>query len=588
MDNILRLPQRQQSTVDFHFHVYEIHSRKPRKMFPPRRCINSVVRNINASIFCRGDYVAVRFVSSNSIGGGGGGRAPRTFTTNNHLSKFIVVDKGMTTTKNHYFSTSGTEDGAPTRQSSYQVLLQHLTHSTRSLGVWEGIDSLHTTTATTSLWESIHELPEIKAVSSALQQILEIDPSLSSSTLIIHRQYQTAITALERAIQIFGSYRPGGKEQMASYALLVEFQNRSNQYDACRATLNELLAVYKSNNDESEAVYMNDIVQIATAKVLWYQGHHAAAKEICDALVEENRPVSVVARTGQAMTRLLLVTTLDDVFSVRDPFRMSIRRLEQMVHPSATVLAAAYLNMGIAEMVWAETVSKFNDVDAPLDAAMRNWKQGITILTRGELAGSNIYNATKLRKGQTKDSPLRSMLHARLLCNMAYGMLHMNHHADYVSQALEYASESLAIYDAMNKHNNDTNKASDESGEASGRINYDKEGLGRALSVAGTCFHLNGTAVPAQGLFQSSLDKISVNFSTLSTRATPLQLVEQSDTYERYSDLCLDWEEREGDAKQLREKANDIHAKLLPDGWKDKTSIHGSLWFWTGATMQRH
>jgi hypothetical protein len=492
------------------------------------------------------------------------------------------------TIKHHCFSTKTDTTGSISNDSealngnhSYQLLLQHITHSTRSLGVWEGVDSLYSTPQQ-SLWESIRELPEIETVSNALKQIQQVDPLSTSSILIIHTQYKIAITALERAIQIFGSYRPGGKEQLASYALLSEFQNRYNQYESCHATLQELLSVHKSSSDSSEDMSVLDMVQIAIAKLFWYQGKHADGKAICDTLVDEERTVGVVARTGQALTRLLLVSSLDDVFSVRDPFRMSIVRLERMVNPSATVLAAAHLNMGIAEMVWAETVSKFNDVDAPLDAAMRSWKQGITILTKGELT-SQLKTLPTSRMRPNTDSHLRSILHARLLSNMAYGMLHMNHHADYITRSLEYASESLAIYDAMKSNNLSSKNESAES-----PVLIDKEGLSRTLSILGTCYHLHGNPIMAQGLFQSALDKIPVNFTKLSADATPLQLVEQSDTYDRYADLCNDWEEREGDSKQLRQKADDINSKISPDGWKDKTSIHGSLWFWTGATILRH
>ena len=509
--------------------------------------------------------------------------------TYSKIPTFVAFYKCVPT-KHHCFSSTSmsSDNDVLKRQHSDLLLLQHITHSTRSLGVWEGVETLYSTPGQ-HLWESIRELPEIETVSHALKQIQQIDPSSSSSSsiAILHTQYKIAITALERAIQIFGSYRPGGKEQVASYALLAEFQNRCNQYENCQTTLKDLLSVYKGNSDNSESILMNDIVQMAVAKVLWYQGKHADGKEICDSLVEEEeRSVGVVARTGQAVTRLLLVASLDDVFSVRDPFRMSIKRLERMVNPSATVLAAAHLNMGIVEMVWAETVSKFNDVDAPLDAAMRNWKLGITILTKGELT-SQLKTSPTSRMRTNKDSYLRSILHARLLCNMAYGMLHLNHHADYISRSLEYATESLAIYDAMKIHATNSNS---ESGVeiVESPVWIDKEGLGRTLSVLGTCYHLHGNAIMGQGLFQSALDKIPVNFSKLSSDATPLQLVEQSDTYDRYADLCNDWEEREGDSKQLRQKADDIHSKILPDGWKDKTSIHGSLWFWTGATIQRH
>jgi hypothetical protein len=259
---------------------------------------------------------------------------------------------------------------------------------------------------------------------------------------------------------------------------------------------------------------------------------------------------------------------------------MSLRLLDGMVGPSSTVMAIAYLNMGIAEMVWAEMITKFNDIDAPLDVAMRNWNQGITAITKGDLTESF---AVSNHQNKRKDSQVRALLHARLLGNMAYGTLHMNHHPDYIARSTQYASESLAIYDA--KAQAKKGKVTNENADP--LLFVEKEGLSRTLSILATCHHLYGDAVTSQGLFQSSLDKVPIDFSTSTARATSLQLLEQGDTYERYSDLCNDWENREGDVQQLQQKVADIHSVMLPEGWKDKSSINGSLWFWTPGMIQR-
>jgi tetratricopeptide (TPR) repeat protein len=509
-----------------------------------------------------------------------------------------------------HFSTTNSNDGdGNVTNIPVFLLLRYITHSTRSIGVWEGIELLYSVPLkkqqTTSVdiptkvgsivWESIRQLPEIDVVIKYLQQQQHSDVS-ATKVQDNNNTIQIAMTALERAIQIFGSYKSGGIEQIGCFALLAEFQNRNGQYIDCLGTLNELLQTYNSNSNKAgDDILLSDIVQIARAKTYWYQGHHGEAKEICDQLVDQERPVEAIARTGQAMTRLLLISSLDDVFSIRDPFRMSIKRLERMVHPSSTVLAASYLNMGIAEMVWAETVSKFNNVDAPLDAAMRNWKQGITILTKdGSSQRVSLSMSNRVSKKESS-THLRAIIHARLLGNMAHGMLQMTHEHDYVARALEYASESLSVYDAISSTStgsaHPTTGSTETVENTEPLILIDKEGLGRTLSLLGTCYHLAGNAINAQGLFQSALDKLPMNLSTNTSpttiAATPLQWIEQRDTYERYIKLCQDWDQREGDAKLMQQKADDINSNMLPMGWKDKSSIHGSLWFWTYATMQR-
>jgi tetratricopeptide (TPR) repeat protein len=476
------------------------------------------------------------------------------------------------------FSTT-TDAGIKSPQNAIDLqhyqFLQHITHSNRSLGVWEAVELFDDASRSRqkiggSVWKSIYKLPE---VSSAISNLKKDLPLASASNMM------DSIQALERARQIFGSYQTGSVEHLACSALLAEFQNRCSLYSESAATLEELVPLCRKDGPLQED--LPDKIQIGLAKLHWLYGRHEKAKAICDDLVDQDRPIEAAARTGQAVSRLLFVSSLDDVFSVRDPFRMTIKDLERTVHPASTVLGAAYLNMGIAEAVWAETVSKHNNVDAPLDAAMRSWKQGLTTLKKGRSGTSR----AGYRVGES--SPLRSMLRARLLANMAWGMLQMTHQVDYLSRAMEYATESLSVYDAINPV---VASASNESVDIGNQpIAVEKEGLGRTLSLLGSCYHLNGNAVTAQGLLQSSFDKVSIKFSSSPvTTASALQCVELRDAYQRYAQLCSDWEKRESEEEKMNQIASAIDKSVLPDGWSEKSSIHGSLWFWTPVIAERH
>jgi hypothetical protein len=391
-----------------------------------------------------------------------------------------------------------------------------LAHSTSSLGIWEACVS-----KPPAVLQAIQQLPEVESAIRSFHQ-----PNTISSSVIY---------SLERAVQIFGSMKKGGDEHTACLFLLAEIQCRANNSVACCNTLQELIG-YCSDDELGRA----DPIKLAMAKVHWLNGEHATAKEICDSLVG-NTQIEPAARTGQAVSRLLLVSTLDDVFSVRDPFRMVVKQLERTTDLSSTALAAAHLNMGVAEAVYAETVSKHNNVDVPLDGAMRSWRQGLTTL-----------------KKSSRVSTVRANLQARLQTNMAWGMLQMTRERDYIQRASEFASGALAVYDKL-------------------RDDYsNKEGLGRTLSLLATCYQKSGAAVTAQGLFQSAMDQPA---------SSPLQKLERRDALIRYADLCREWEKRERDAEKLVQQADDLDASL-PDGWRGKSAIHGSLWFWTPAIFR--
>ena len=80
----------------------------------------------------------------------------------------------------------------------------------------------------------------------------------------------------------------------------------------------------------------------------------------------------------------------------------------------------------------------------------------------------------------------------------------------------------------------------------------------------------------AEGLFQSALGQ---------PVHSPLQGLERRDCLTRYADLCREWEKRESEADKLRQKADNVEASL-PAGWRGKSHIHSSLWFWTPTLFE--
>jgi hypothetical protein len=339
---------------------------------------------------------------------------------------------------------------------------------------------------------------------------------------------------LERAAKVFSSIQPGGHEHKAALALIVECQDPASAIKTL-----ENLKQYHHNVQEEYAL------DISLAKLLWLNGNFVEAETICTNLLQNDDitgplPMyAAAARTGQAVSRLCLADSLDDVFAIRDPFRMVVRSLEPV--PS-NALALALLNFGTAEAIYAQIVARENDVEVPLDGAMRAWKQGLTTLKRIK-----------------EPSPLSFAIQAQLHTQMAWGILHMEDEKDNIKRASEFAGDALKIYD---RHG--------------GRH---EEGKRRTLGIIGSCLHRTSSAVTAEGIYKSAIDSKGVHLDVLET-------VQLRECIFLYAKLCQEWENRERDADQLSERADEIDS-ILPAPWRRKSVIYSTLWFWTPSLLSK-
>ena len=127
-------------------------------------------------------------------------------------------------------------------------------------------------------------------------------------------------------------------------------------------------------------------------------------------------------------------------------------------------------------------------------------------------------------------------LEARLQANMAWGLLEMTDGEpddDLVQQASEFAHKSLGVYDEREK-----------------KISSDSTALlhlgrwHRTLGIVAQCYQKSGEAVTSEGLYKPATDMET------SRVASPLRILEHRDSLTGYSDLCREWDKREGDAKR--------------------------------------
>jgi hypothetical protein len=358
---------------------------------------------------------------------------------------------------------------------------------------------------------------------------------------------------LKRAADVFASFNKGGNEHVAVCAMLAECQQRLALYDQSLNTLEELnhlsqdLAIPNASED----------MILAQAKVMWTKGDFSKSQELCESIIaeykdlEESFPTTNLhlasAMTGKALSQLCSMNSLDEAFSVRDYFRISMKFLERHP-PSANSLpqAAAYANAGVAEAIYNNFLEETNDVSVPMDSALKTWFQGLQQTERDKsdaALGPHLSTASKA-------------LQASIQANLAWGVLNYEHdRSDRLTKASEYAREALSAHDADSS--------------------LGTEKMCRILSIVASCYHQAGNAVTAEGLFQSATDRKKLP-------PGPLPLLELRDANLWYADLCQKWDKRGSDAKRLEQEAEDINASL-PDAWKGKSGIHGSLWFWTPA-----
>lgn len=376
---------------------------------------------------------------------------------------------------------------------------------------------------------SIRQLPEIEAL---------YQDDLFATT--------AGIENLHRAVDVFSSFAKGGREHLAVCALLAESKQLMAEYQDVLEILNEMEELSQNDNIPHS---LEDLT-LAKAKTCWTKGDFDESAKLCETIIstyndfEETFPTTNLhmasAMSGKALSQLASMQTMDDAYSVRDYFRIAVKFLER--HPptsNSLPHAAAHGNSGAAEAAYALFLEEINDVSVPMDAALRSWFQGMQHLKEKVPAHLEMSSNT---------------LEANLQNNLAWGVLNYEtDRSDRLEKASDYAKQALSAHD----------------GDGGANV----WGMRRVLSTVADCYHQAGSAVTAEGLFQTAIDRKNLP-------PHPSVLLELQDSLKSYAKLCENWEKREGDAKRLQDQAMEIENQL-PDGWKGKSGIYSSLWFWT-------
>ena len=389
---------------------------------------------------------------------------------------------------------------------------------------------------------SIRQLPEVEAALQSFPSSMSLDQ-------------------LHRASDVFSSFAKGGKEHLAVCALSAECQQQLASYDQAAETLDRMYDLSPTASNTVSTTYAAHDLILAQAKVLWSLGDFATSQGLCESVIgeyddlRETFPTTNLhiasAMTGKALCQLSSMKSMEDAYSVRDYFRITIKFLER--HPPTSnplPIAAAHLNGGLAEAIYAMFLEETNKVSVPIKSAMKIWFQG--------LQSTELRNTIDSKPNWVDAS---KELQAHLNGNLAWGILrYETDRSDRISKASEYAGKALAALDSSSKNVGGNNTS---------------DGLCRTLTILASCYHHAGKAVTAEGLLQSAIDKkkSAILLGTQSKLAL-------KDAFLSYSKLCSDWEKREGDAQRLQDAADEVD-KSLPDAWKGKDGILSALWFWT-------
>ena len=388
----------------------------------------------------------------------------------------------------------------------------------------------------------------VRPVLASIRQLPEVENALNQFPLSI-----STLDNLKRASDVFASFDKGGREHLAVQALLAECQQRMALYEEAITTIEELRNSSITSENTYAPINFEEETILALAKVRWSMGDFHESQVLCEKIVstyndlEETFPSTNLhiasAMTGKALSQLGAMKSMDDAYSVRDFFRVAIKFLERHPPSENTLPYAAVLsNGGLAEAIYNIYLEKNNDVSVPINPALRFLFQGLQKTAVRE-SSSNIQILAASRA-----------LEASIQANLAWGVLNYEKdRSDHLSKASDYAKKALGFYDSESI--------------------IGKEGLSWVLSVVASCYHQADSVVTAEGIFKSAINKKNMPPGT----STMLQLRE---AYNGYSNLCIQWENREKDARNLKKDAEAIE-EALPLNWQGKSGIHGSLWFWT-------
>ena len=404
------------------------------------------------------------------------------------------------------------------------------------------------------------------------------------------------ISSLKRAEEIFqqfGTATAGGGGSNdhldAVRMMLADRLSLVGKFDETAVCIESILNV--DNGHEASGIDNKSFeLNVALAKVQFYDGGGliSAAERAVDIATEVDDASMAALRHGVAMNALALAKlacmAYADESSTPEKLANEVDECREMLSMATSVLkkpgnrvnatltqsfalaeAASFSNQGIAEVLYHNLRSEAMGYDnvSTSEHALKCWNAG---LNRLELGSCNI--------------PMTDIIRSRLHSNIAMTLLGTAMYdgnrkigEEDLKIASENASKSLRLLDGIIEQ---SSSPSDDTREALRTLS------GRSLRLVAECYARGGSAVTAEGLYQSALDLL--NEDKYHTHGGPLSLIERREVYTSYAALCADWEKRSRDADNMKQKAEQLEEQIV-GCWHMKPSAYSGLWLFSMSDL---
>jgi hypothetical protein len=427
--------------------------------------------------------------------------------------------------------------------------------------------------------QTISALPEVSAV---LDDGKSRPPKLSMAE---------QISSLKRAEQIFQQFggstaASGGNNDHldAVRMMLADRLSHVGKFDETAICIESILGIVngrEASGTDDKTFELN----VALAKVQFYGGGGlmSAAERAVDIATEVDDVSMAALRQGVAMNALALVKLArmayadesstpeklaDEADECREMLSMATRVLNKSTNEVDAILtrslalaeAASSSNQGIAEMLYHTLRAKATGYEnvAPAENALICWNAG--------------FNRLEGRDNIPIADILRSRLHSNIAMALLGGAIHdgnLKIGEEDLKNASEKAISSLRLLDGIVEQ---SSSSGDDTREALRTLS------GRSLRLVADCYARGGSAVTAEGLYQSAIDLLDEDKHV--NHGGPQALIERREVYNSYATLYSNWEKRSRESNEMKKKANQLEEQIA-GCWRNKPSTYGGLWLFS-------
>ena len=406
-----------------------------------------------------------------------------------------------------------------------------------------------------------------------------------------------AIPLLERSVDIFRSVGP--EEYRAVVMLLARAQGMNGDHEKCVITLVDLQrSIEASGHDAGSSKDFMD-VSFALSKALWNAGRFDEAAKISKSHQEttlvnhQSIPSAACILRSKSFVNLVNASALMQALNndetdfdrkelILSEFRDAVSQLHNTIYDASSEcyftsndrvgLGVAYVaslnNLAVAEACFDSQSLASHDGAVP---GVSSWLEALAIL--GSLPAIDHQDNDKELAPDDFIQPadLLQFIQAQIMLNLSSSLLPSakkvdvptipQQKEDNLRDSSSYAGDSLKILEQLVPKYPLLNAA-----------------LGRALGLLGTSYKLAGSAVTAEGLFQSSLDKLD---GKVLQASSPLSFIDKYGILIRFGDLYSDWEKRDKDAALLLSRADSLRSSEVLRNWPATSEVISGLLMWS-------